>query len=131
VAEALQRAAQIVKRRGMVVVLSDLYEDEDALTQIRRLSRMGHDVIVIHTLAREEMTLGIGGAAEVIDLETGRTLNVQPAAARDAYVLAVERWLSAVQQQLQRDGIDYVRLIAGEPIEAPLRRFLVGRRGAS
>lgn len=131
VAEALRRAAQIVKRRGMVVVLSDLYEDEDAIIQIRRLSRMGHDVIVIHTLAREELTLGIGGAAEVIDLETGRTLEVQPAAARDAYVLAVDRWLTSVQQQLQRDGIDYVRLIAGEPIEAPLRRFLVERGGAS
>ena len=44
---------------------------------------------------------------------------------------AVQRWLASVEQELRRDGIDYLRLITGEPIEAPLRRFLVGRRGGA
>ena len=78
----------ILKRRGLVIVVSDLYEDEAAIGQMRRLARMGHDVIVIHTLAREELTLDVGGAAEFVDLESGRRLMVQPSAARESYVAA-------------------------------------------
>ena len=131
IAEVLRRAAALLKRRGLVVVISDFYDDEDSLAQIRRLARMGHDVIAIHTIAREEQTLDVGGAAEFVDLESGRTLMVQPSAAREAYMAAFAKWLAEVEQQVRRDGIDYLRLVTGEPLDAALRRFLVGRRGAS
>ena len=131
IAEALRRAATILKRRGLVIVASDLYDDEAAVGQLRRLARMGHDVIVVHTLSREELTLDVGGAAEFVDLESGRRLMVQPSAARDAYVDRVTVWLTAIEQQLRRDGIDYLRLMTDEPLEPTLRRFLVTRRGSS
>jgi uncharacterized protein (DUF58 family) len=131
IADALRRTATILKRRGLVIVVSDLYDDEAAVGQLRRLRRMGHDLIVVHTLSSEEMTLGVGGAAEFVDLESGRKLMVQPAAARDSYVAAVAGWLATIEEQLRRDGIDYLRLIAGEPLEPALRRFLVTRRGSS
>ncbi len=131
IAESLRRAASILKRRGLVIVTSDLYDDEAAAGQLRRLVRMGHDVIVVHTLAREELTLDVGGAAEFVDLESGRKLMVQPAAARESYVAALTGWLTRVEQQLRRDGIGYLRLVADEPLEPALRRFLLNRRGAS
>lgn len=131
IAESLRRAATVLKRRGLVIVISDLYDDEDAIGQVRRLVRMGHDVIVVQVLAREEVTLDVGGAAEFVDLETGRKLLVQPSAARQSYVAAVQQWLDQVESQLRREGIDYLRLITGDPLEPALRRFLVGRRGAA
>ncbi len=131
IAEALRRAATIVKRRGLVIVVSDLYDDEAAIGQLRRLSRMGHDVIVIHTLAREELTLEVGGAAEFVDLESGRKLMVQPSSIRDSYIAAFGQWLSTVERELRKDGISYLRLSTDEPMEPALRRFLVGRGGAS
>lgn len=131
IAGALRRAATIVKRRGLIAVLSDFYEDDDAIGQIRRLARMGHDVVAIHTLAREELSLGVAGAAELIDLESGRTLMVQPSAARESYVASVKAWLASIEQQLRKDGVEYLRVITDEPIEPVLRRFLVGRRGAA
>jgi uncharacterized protein (DUF58 family) len=131
IAEALRRVATILKRRGLVIVVSDLYDDEAAIGQARRLSRMGHDVIVVHTLAREELTLSVGGAAEFVDLESGRKLMVQPSSARDSYVAAFGSWVSTVEQRLRRDGIDYLRVVADEPLEPVLRRFLVSRRGRS
>ena len=131
ITEALRRAATILKRRGLVIVVSDLYDDETAVGQLRRLARMGHDVIVVHTLSREELTLEVGGAGELVDLESGRRLMVQPSAARDAYVDRVTGWLATIEQQLRRDGIDYLRLMTDEPLEPTLRRFLVTRRGSS
>jgi len=127
--QALARAAAIMKRRGLVIVISDLYEDEAAIGQIRRLARMGHDVIVVHALAREELTLNVGGAAELVELESGRRLTVQPSAVRQSYTAAFDSWLGEVERQIRRDGLDYLRLVTGDPLEPALRRFLVGRRG--
>ncbi len=127
--DALRQAATVMKRRGLVIVVSDLYEEGEALPQVRRLARMGHDVVVIHTLAREELTLEVGGAAELIDLESGRSLMVQPSAVRDDYVAAVRQWLTSVHDAVIADGIEYLRLVTGEPLEPALRRFLMQRRG--
>lgn len=127
--EALRRAATVMKRRGLVVVVSDFYEEDESLAQVRRLTRMGHDVVVVHVLAREELALDVGGAAEFVDLESGRTLMVQPSAVREGYTAAVQQWLAKVQREVTRDGMDYVRLVAGAPLEPALRRFLMSRRG--
>jgi uncharacterized protein (DUF58 family) len=131
VSESLRRAAAVLKRRGMVIVISDLYEDATAVSQIRRLARMGHDVIVVHTLSRQEMTFDVGGAAEFVDLESGATLMVQPSSVRERYLSAIAAWLAGVERELRRDGVDYLRLIAGEPLEPVLRRFLVLRRSGA
>lgn len=127
--DALRKAATVMKRRGLVIVVSDLYEEAEALPQVRRLARMGHDVVVIQTLAREELTLDVGGAAELVDLESGRSLMVQPSAVRDGYVAAVRQWLTSVHDAVTGDGIEYLRLVTGEPLEPALRRFLMRRRG--
>ena len=127
--DALKQAATVMKRRGLVILVSDCYEEEQALPQVRRLARMGHDVVVIHTLAREEVALDVGGAAEFVDLESGRTLLVQPSTVRDGYTTAVQRWLAAVHDSVTRDGMEYLRLVTGAPLEPALRRFLMHRRG--
>lgn len=126
--QALARAARVLKRRGLVVALSDLYEESRALAEVRRLARMGHDVVVVHTLSKGETDLAGGGACEFVDLESGRTLLASPSAARTSYATAVAAWLTAIDRALEREGIDKLRLVAGEPIEPPLRRFLIRRR---
>jgi uncharacterized protein (DUF58 family) len=128
IADALLRAGSVMKRRGLVVVLSDFYEETAALTEIRRLSRMGHDVIVVHTLTPEELTLPRGNATEFEDLETGARLVAEPSLVRAAYEASVHRFLDSVQRAVQREGLDYLRLLTTEPIEPPLRRMLVQRR---
>lgn len=129
--QPLKHAATLMKRRGMIVVISDFYEDEAAVPQLRRLARMGHDVIAIQTLSPEEISLDIGGAAELVDLESGRKVLVQPSSIRDRYTHELNAWLAATEMQIRRDGMDYLRVLVGDPLEPALRRFLVGRRGGS
>lgn len=131
IGQALQQASTVITRRGLVIAISDFYEDEAALPQLRRLARMGHDVIAVHTLSREELRFDVGAAAEFVDLETGQKLLVQPSTIRDGYADAFTQWLAKLESQIRRDGMEYVRLITGEPLEAALRRFLIGRRGAA
>jgi uncharacterized protein (DUF58 family) len=127
--DALRQAATVMKRRGLVIVVSDFYEEDETLPQVRRLARMGHDVVVVHTLAREELALDVGGAAEFVDLESGRTLMVQPSAIREGYAAAVAAWLAKIRDAVTGDGMEYLRLVTGSALEPALRRFLVSRRG--
>src|SRR5215207_7798508 len=49
---SLRRVGSVLRRRGLIAVISDFYEEEPALAEIRRLSRMGHDVVTIHVMAQ-------------------------------------------------------------------------------
>jgi hypothetical protein len=77
------------------------------------------------------MTLQVGGAAEFIDMESGRRLQVQPSVAGDRYRAAVQQWLADVERRVRHEGLDYLRLVTDEPLEPALRRFLVRRRGGA
>ena len=133
VATALKRAATLLRRRGLVVIVSDLYEEESTIAEIRRLARMGHDVVTIHVMAREELTLprATGGATEFVDLETGQTLVASPDAIAIEYQESVRAFLARSRQAVEREGLDYLRLTTGERLEPALRRFLLRRRGAA
>jgi len=129
VATALRRAAMLLRRRGMVIVISDFYDEDPTLSAVRRLARVGHDVINIHVVAREELDLPRGSAVEFVDLETDETLVTDPDGAASAYRAAFEAFLARTKQNIEREGLDYVRLVTGDAIEPVLRRFLIGRRG--
>ena len=129
IASGLTRATALLRRRGLVVAISDLYEEDVALAEIRRVSRMGHDVVVVHVMSREELTLPAGGAIEFVDLETGTTVVTNADAVSRGYAANVDRFLTRMQSAITREGLDYLRLVTGEPLEPALRRFLVGRRG--
>lgn len=130
ISTTLRRAATLLRHRGMVVVLSDFYEEEPAFSEIRRLARMGHDVIVGHVLAKEELDLGDLSAGEFVDAETGARVIVDPSAARADYARQVQAFVARVADASRRDGLDYLRLVTNESLESTLRRFLVTRRGA-
>lgn len=127
IAVALQRAASLLRRRGLVVVLSDFYDEDRSLAEVRRLARIGHDVIVVQVLAQEEIDLGNLDAGEFVDVETGGRMVVDPRAAREAYRAQVQAFTSRVADAVRREGRDYLRLVTGQPLEAALRRFLVER----
>ena len=129
VATALRRAATLLRRRGLVILISDFYDEESTLSEVRRLARVGHDVVNFHVVAHEEIDLPRGSAVEFVDLETNESLVTSPDGAASDYRAAFTAFLDRTKRSIEREGMDYVRLQTGEPIEPVLRRFLVGRRG--
>jgi uncharacterized protein (DUF58 family) len=129
VATALRRAATLLRRRGLVILITDFYDDESTLSEVRRLARLGHDVVNVHVVAREELQLPDGPVVEFVDLETDDSLVTSPEGIAGEYRAAFEAFLSRTKHSVEREGLDYVRLVTGEPIEPVLRRFLVRRRG--
>jgi uncharacterized protein (DUF58 family) len=127
-AAGLARAGAVLTRRGLVIAVSDFY-DLDALTVLRRLARMGHEVVVAQTLAADELALPKLGAVEFVDAETGRTVVAQTEAAAPEYAARVRSWLHNFETDVRREGFDYVRVTTSDDLERVLRRFLLARAG--
>jgi uncharacterized protein (DUF58 family) len=130
-ATPLRRAADLLKRRGSLIVFSDLY-DEDIATEaeLRRAARIGHDVTVFHVLTPEEIDFGYGGDVEFEDLESHRTLLANAPAARDAYRAEFAAFLERWRTRCASYGIDYTRLTTDMPLDSALREYLFKRTAA-
>lgn len=105
---SLEQAVAAIKRRGMVVVISDLIDEpEQTLGALRLLAAHGHDVIVFHVQDAAEIEFPFEGATLFRDLETGEELEIDPAAVRDSYKQRIEDLGAFYAKGLTDAGIDY------------------------
>lgn len=126
---ALRRAVDLMRGRGVVVLVSDLYDDEEAVAaELRRAARMGHDVTVFHLLAPEERQWAWTGEIEAVDSEDGRRVIVSDAAARD-YRARVDAFVQRWRSRCLADGILYVLAPAEASPAQTLRSYLIERGG--
>ena len=130
-ARSLRRAVDLFSRRGVLILISDLYDDEEAVeAELRRAVRMGHEVAVFHVLTRDELEFPFGEEVELEDLESGRRVLTGSAAGTDyrhAFAEFLERW----HARCARDRIDYTRIVTDQPLDAALRSYLLRRGGSS
>jgi uncharacterized protein (DUF58 family) len=127
-APALARTIDLMRRRGLVIVVSDLYDEDPSVEQaIRRAAHAGHEIVVFHVLSREEIELRFKGDVELRDLETGATrlsnATVTGRAYREAMAEFLERWRTRCASY----GADYVRLVTDTPLDAAIRGYLRSR----
>lgn len=124
----LQRMAQILGKRGLVVVISDLLTSIDRLdSDLGYLCAGGHDVVVFHVLDPAELSFDFRGPALFQDVETGRTLYVDPPAARAGYRQMLEGHLAKAESTCRGLGIDYHRFATNQPFDLALLDFLQHR----
>ena len=131
-AAALRRVADLQTRRGLLIVVSDLYDDgDDVAGELRRAVRAGHEAAVFHVLTREEIQLPYGGDVELEDLETGSRMLTSAAAVAPAYKEAVEAFVERWRTRCASYGIDYTQATTDAPPDQVLRTYLLKRRGGA
>lgn len=127
-AVVIARAAELLQRRGLLMVLSDFYDDEAATQrELRHVVQRGHDVAMLQIIADEERALRFTGQVELQDLESGVRQLVEPTTAAAAYRDAVTQFLERCRSFAQHEGIDYGLLNTSEPPERALRDYLIRR----
>ena len=120
--------AELLQRRGLLLVLSDFYDDEAATQrELRHIVQRGHDAAMLQVVAREERTLTFKEQLELRDLESGETRVIDPISAGAAYRENVSQFLERWRSFAQHDGIDYALLDTGDAPERALRDYLVRR----
>jgi uncharacterized protein (DUF58 family) len=122
---ALRDLAGRLRRRGLVILLSDLLVDTDsARLALRFLRHRGHEVLVLHIIDPGERELPPVGEARFVDPETEEELPVSAAELRKEYREAVERAIDEWRAELAPQGIDYVVAGTDEPPGHALRAYL-------
>ena len=122
---SLRQIARNLKRRGMVVIVSDLIDDpEQTLRAIRQLRSQKHDVLVFHLQDAAELEFPFQGATQFRDLETGEELEIDPAAVRDGYLEQVRQCGEFYRKGLADAGIDYHLINTRQPYDQALSAYL-------
>ena len=121
----LNKLAEALSRRGMVVVISDLLDDPRRIVQgLRHLRFRGADVIVFHVLDQAELTFPFERAARFHDLETDDEIRAVPELVREHYLKAIGDLVETYRRELRLAGIDYCLVDTSKPLDVALLAYL-------
>jgi len=129
-ADIFHDIAERIPRRGLVVVLSDLYDEPAALiTALHHFRYRRHEVLLFHVVADEELTFPFDTFTKFRDLEQMENLlPIDPRTIRAAYLERMNRFLAEIESACGRMKIDYVRLNTRVPYDEALAAYLMKRR---
>ncbi len=128
VAGILHEFARRMRRRGFVILFSDLFDHvEEFLKGLDHLRFGGHNVVVFHMLDPYELTFPFGGTCKFKGLELDGEINTQPRRIRAAYIEELRKFLDQIKTACERSHVDYVLVDTSRPVDAVLSNYLIGR----
>jgi len=128
----LLRITERLSRKGILVIISDFYEEPDQILEsIGLLRARGHDVIVFHILDPTELEFPFEAASGFEDMETGEQIPVIPERLRADYQQLLRNHISELETRLNANRIDYKLLDTSEPLDMALFAYLAAREKLS
>lgn len=125
----LRRVSELVRKRGLVVLISDLLAPLDDLEEnLSLLTARGHEVMVFQVFDPRELDFSFDEAAQFVDLETGRDLYIDPRQARGDYRRRFDAHNSEVERICGRLGVTVSRFTTDRALQVALHDFLRDRR---
>jgi len=129
VADTFHELAERLHRRGLIIVLSDLLDEPDAvLSALKHFRHRKHEVIVFHILDPRERDLNFDSETRFVDLETGSSVATEPWHVAPHYRTAMENWIQQVRRGCRESLIDYVAIDTTEPFDTALFNYLSKRK---
>ncbi|MBP1601509.1 MAG: hypothetical protein H6Q06_1660 [Acidobacteria bacterium] len=124
----LADVAERLRRRGIVILVSDLYDDPSRVMEgLRRLSYQGNDVIVFHLVDPVELDFDLAGSARLVDMETRAEMHVVPELLKPEYTRIFRDQVSNYEKECQKERIDYALLDTALPLDHALFTYLLRR----
>ncbi len=126
----LEHFQSFLRRRGMVIVISDFYEPpEKIIRTIEPLHFHGNEVVLFHILDPQEIRPEMGSPMLLIDLETEEHIEVTPEYARNEYRAKMNAHLEDLRDRAKAAGFDYFLIPTNKPLDEALREYLTIRQG--
>ena len=130
----LQQIAGLIRRRGLVILISDLLAPIDTLqTNLAYLRSRGHEVVILRVLDPAELELRLQSPSMVVDMESGREIYLDPEAARQQYREKFNQHADQLQSVCDSLGVDYYTMVSDQSIDDALYHIVDSqqRRGKS
>lgn len=129
---ALHQAAELCRHRGMVVIISDLFDDLDAVMRgLDQLKFRRHEVLVFQIWDPWERHLPLDGNICFTDLETRTEITTHAEGVREKYLAAVNQWREDLDRECLNRGVDRVEVTTSDPLDQALLDYLVKRSKAA
>src|SRR3989475_6734670 len=124
----LRFLAEYLTRRGLIVLISDLYDEpQNIIAGLKQLKSKGNDIIVFHIMDNFELTFPFEDMAQFEDMETKRKLHVIPEYLRTQYLSILEDHMKEIKKELSGSRIDYVLMDTSKPLDTGLFSYLAAR----
>jgi uncharacterized protein (DUF58 family) len=128
-AQALDSLAERIKRRGLVIIMSDFFDEkESVLNALKHFRHRNHEVLAFHLLDPREIDFKLGTGATFRDMETGEELVTQPHQIGGAYSDAVKNFIKDIKKECFNHNIDYTMIETSTPFDKALRDYITKRR---
>ncbi|RCK75122.1 MAG: hypothetical protein IGBAC_1258 [Ignavibacteriae bacterium] len=128
-ASTLHLIAERIKRRGLVIILSDLFDNaKDVVTALKHFRHKKNEVIVMQILDPIEKSFAFGGDAIFRDMETKEEITTQPYHLQKAYQEEMRKFLEYYKKECRENNIDYVLLDTSVPFDVALFQYLSKRQ---
>jgi len=125
VADTLHTIANKIPRRGLVILISDLYDDPDkVLTALQHLRHARHQMIVLQVLDRAETDLAYNRPVTFQDMENGSRLQIDPKLIREDYRKEVQAFLELIKLRCGQFHIDHILAFTDVPWDQQIREIL-------
>lgn len=120
--------AERLRRRGIVIVISDLYDEPENVTNgLRHLVYKGNDVIVFQILDPAELQFDFPDAAQFVDMETLAEMHVIPDYVRQEYRSLLRNQIAFYEKECTKDRMDFSLINISQPLDSALFAYLVRR----
>ena len=124
--------AETFRRRGLIVIISDLYDDEkEVMRALRHFRQKHHEVIIFHLFDTNELRFPFRTLTEFIDLETFARLQVDPRYVREEYLEQIEKFIGEYRRDCSESRVEYVVTDTSESYDQMLVRYLGRRKGGA
>ena len=129
IAPILHDIAERIKRRGLVIIISDLFDDPaEILKALHHFRFRKHEVVLMHVMAEEELTFPFEKWSMFEDLESAANrIELDPRATRAAYLDEVRKFVSAIRKGCGEMRIEYVPVSTRKDFDVVLLEYLAGR----
>jgi len=124
----LRFLAEYLTRRGLIMVISDLYDEPDnIIAGLKALKAKGNDIIVFHIMDNFELTFPFEDMAQFEDMETKKKLHVIPEYLRKQYLVILNEHMERIRKELSGTRIDYCLMDTSKPLDMGLFTYLAAR----
>jgi uncharacterized protein (DUF58 family) len=124
----LQFLAEVLNRRGIIIVISDFYDEPaNIVAGLKVLKAKGNDIMAFHVMDDFELTFPFEDMAQFEDLETKEKLHVIPEYLRTQYLNVLGDHIQKLKKDLKAVQIDYTLLNTAKPLDAGLFSYLAAR----